>query len=358
MRTMTPILSLVFLASLAPACAPPPPKAAIASDAPSAPVKVATTVAETEQIPRLLPLTGTLEPNAESAVAANASGQVVRVFVERGSVVVKGAPLVQLDTRLSSLSAAEAQANLESIRTQKVQADTDCERNRRLLERQAITAVEFEKADSSCKVQQQQLAAAESRLRQAAVAVGNATIRAPFAGVVRERTVNVGEYVNPAAKVVHLVQTDPIRVELTAGEADAAAIKLGQTLQFEVKALPGRSFTATVRYVAPSLRAASRDLIFEAVCPNPDGVLKPGMFATATLEIGTEPSVVVARSALRKDGETMRAFVVKDRHIEERVVHVARDMGERAAIKAGISGGERIVAGAIDGLKDGLEVQN
>lgn len=145
MRTMTPILSLVFLASLAPACAPPPPKAAIASDAPSAPVKVATTVAETEQIPRLLPLTGTLEPNAESAVAANASGQVVRVFVERGSVVVKGAPLVQLDTRLSSLSAAEAQANLESIRTQKVQADTDCERNRRLLERQAITAVEFEK---------------------------------------------------------------------------------------------------------------------------------------------------------------------------------------------------------------------
>jgi hypothetical protein len=92
------------------------------------------------------------------------------------------------------------------------------------------------------------------------------------------------------------------------------------------------------------------------VAPNADGSLKPGMFATAWLETGTEAMVVVPQTVLWKSGETVRAFVIKNGHLEERVVHVARELGNRSALTAGIAAGERIVRDASKQLKDGLAV--
>ena len=347
---------VILVAVLGHACMAPPAKNPSAASASVAPVKVASVVAATEALPRLLALTGTLKASAESSVAANANGQISRTFVERGSVVAKGAPLVTLDRRMALLSATEARANLEGIRSQKELADSACERNQRLFKRHIITAEEFEKTDSTCKVQKQSLAAAESRQRQATVSLADATVRAPFAGVVLERFVNVGEYVTANTKIVQLVQNDPVRIELVAGELDAAAVHVGQTVTFEVKAMPGKTFTATVRYVAPALREATRDLVFEAVASNADGTLKPGMFTTAWLQAGMEPTVVVPQTALCKSGETVRAFVIKNGHLEERVVHVARELGGRAAVKEGIVAGDRIVSDASKQLKDGLAV--
>lgn len=348
--------AVVLLAVFGHACTPSAKHSPRVDSAPVTPIKVASVVAATESVPRLLPLTGTLKASAQSAVAANTNGRISRTLVERGSVVAKGAPLVILDQRMASLSAAEARANLEGIRSQKQLADNSCERNGRLFQRHVITAEEFEKADSTCRVQSHSLAAAESRQRQATVNLTDATVRAPFAGVVLERLVNVGEYVTANTKIVELVQSDPVRLELVAGEQDAATVHVGQMVSFEVKAMPGQSFSATVRYVAPALREATRDLVFEAVASNADGRLKPGMFATAWLEVGTEPTVVVPRSALWRSGETTRAFVIKDGHVEERVVHLGRDLDGRTTLKAGVAAGERIVREASGQLKDGLAV--
>jgi membrane fusion protein, multidrug efflux system len=348
--------AVILLVVLGQACTPPAARGPRSDATTVAPVKVASVVATTESVPRLIPMTGTLKASAQSAVAANANGRVSRTLVERGSVVAKGAPLVVLDQRMASLSAAEARANLEGIRSQKQLADSTCERNRRLFQRHVITAEEFEKADSSCRVQSHSLAAAESRQQQATVSLTDAIVRAPFAGVVLDRAVNVGEYVTADTKVVELVQSDPVRLELAAGEQDAAAVHVGQAVSFEVKAMPGQRFTATVRYVAPALREATRDLIFEAVAANADGTLKPGMFATAWLEAGTESAVVVPLSALWKSGETLRVFVIKNGRLEERVVHAGRDVDGRTILKAGVSAGERIVRETNGQLKDGLAV--
>jgi membrane fusion protein (multidrug efflux system) len=349
------LIAALFAAS-GQACMPSPPRSRGTDAAAVAPVEVASIVTATEAVPRLIFLTGTLKASAESSVAANATGRVSRTFVERGAVVAKGAPLVTLDRRLALLSAAEARANLEGIRSQKELADSACERNQRLFKRHIITAEEFEKTDSTCKVQKQSLAAAESRQRQATVTLSDATVRAPFAGVVMERFVNIGEYVTANTKIVELVQNDPVRIELAAGELDAAAVHVGQEVSFEVKAMPGRTFTATVRYVAPALRAATRDLVFEAVASNADGRLKPGMFATAWLEAGAEAMVVVPQTALWQSGETVHLFVIKNGHLEERVVHVVRELGRRTAVKAGVVAGERIVRDVGNQLKDGLAV--
>jgi membrane fusion protein, multidrug efflux system len=345
----------ILFAALAASCSQPSADATSARPA-VAPIEVATAVASTEQVPRLLRLTGTLRANAESAVAANASGQVVDVFVERGSSVVEGTPLIQINKRMASLSATEARANVEGIRRQKELADNEYARSKRLFERQLISAQDLEKAESNTKVLAQSLASAEARQRQSAVALSDTTVRAPFSGVVSERSVEVGEYVTPGTKVADLVQSDPIRIVLTVGEGDAGAVRVGQPLRFEVKAIPGRAFDAEVRYVAPGLRQATRDLVFEAVAPNPDGGLRAGMFATASVQTGTEDLVVVPNSALHEGSDTVRVYVVKNRRLEERVVHVARDLGDRSAVTAGIAAGERVVTSARERLRDGLAV--
>ena len=351
------VLPFVVLGMVAAAgCTGAAPSTEVAAVA-SARTKVETVTATVRAVPRTMRLTGSLAANAHSDVAANATGRVARVFVERGSAVTEGTPLVQLDTRQITLVAAEARAGLQASRTQKGQADSECERTERLFERHVITKQEYERTSASCRVASTSVAAAEARLHQAALTESDATVRAPFDGVVVARHVEVGEYVRPDTTIAELVQVDPMRLEASIGEADSASIREGQTLNFEVKALPGRTFTATVHYVSPALRAATRDLVFEAVVPNPDGALKPGMFATAALDVGTEERVVLPRTALRVDGTDARAFVVQGDHLEERLVQCSREAGDEIVILRGVAAGERVVARDVDGLRDGLPVE-
>lgn len=349
---VTGFLVLMFLACASPAGQPLP-----GSGATSTPAKVQTIVAQIEPVAREVVLTGSLMANAESDVAATVSGQVMRTFVERGRAVRKGEALVRLDARSAEASAAEARANLESSRLQKTLSESQCDRNRKLYERHVITQEEHDSTDSGCRQQDQAVRAQKARARQAEVTLFNQIVRAPFDGVVDARHVDVGEYVQAGSHIARIVQTDPLRLELTAGEAEAGAIQAGQPVTFQVKAMGEQPWRAIVRYVAPALRNATRDLVFEAVVDNPDGTLKPGMFVTARIEVGKEDRVVLPASAIRMDGNDPRVFVVVDSHLEERVVQVGESTTDGVVIRKGVETGETVVARDVESLKDGQAVE-
>jgi RND family efflux transporter MFP subunit len=278
-------------------------------------------------------------------------------MVERGSYVAKGAPIAQLDVRSATLSAAEADANLETSRTQRAQAEADCARFARLLEKGAISQAEFDRQTSACKTSITTAAAAGSRAELAKQTLGDATIRAPFPGLVAERYVSVGEYVRADSKVAHLIDIDPLRLELTLPEKNLGAVSKGQHVQFEVAAFPKQSFSGVVHYIGPAVRAATRDLVFEAVVDNKDKLLRPGLFATARLDAGTQKVAVVPKAALRQDGETFRVFAVVNQHIEERVVQTGPTVGDGIAIFKGVVAGDKIVEHPTEAIVDGLDVE-
>ena len=119
-------------------------------------------------------------------------------------------------------------------------------------------------------------------------AVDDTTIRAPFDGWVAEKLVAVGEQISSgmqATKVVTLVRIDPLRLSLTVPQQDIGRIQPGQTVRFHVDSFPDRTFEATVRFIAPVVTNDTRSMVVEAVAPNPDGALRPGLFATAELEL-------------------------------------------------------------------------
>lgn len=349
---------VAFVAIVAAGCDRPAASApSQSSSARPRPVHVDTVPVTEREMPNALMLAGTLKPNQESELAANANGRVLRTMVERGSYVAKGTALAQLDTRSATLSAAEAQANLETARTQKSQAEADCARFQRLMDKGAIAPAEYDRQTSACKSALSSATAAESRALLANQTLGDATIRAPFPGLVSERYVSIGEYVRADSRVAHLIDIDPLRLELTIPEQNLGAVKQGQKVQFQVSAFPGQTFTGTVHYIGPSVRAATRDLVFEAVVDNKDKLLRPGLFATARLDAGTQKLPVVPKSALKPDGETFRAFVVVDKHLEERVVQTGAQAGDQIAILKGLTAGEKIVAKPGDAISDGLDVE-
>jgi membrane fusion protein (multidrug efflux system) len=324
-------------------------------------VQVATAPVAERTMPRVLTLTGTLVANRKSEVAADAAGKVVETFVERGSWVSKGQPLARLDGSRAALAEEEAQAQLAAAELQSGLARRDCERAERLFAAGAITQAEYDRMRTSCTATGWSTTAAAARGRIAQRAVSDSVLRAPFAGLVAERFVTEGEYVHPDTRVATVLQIDPVRLELSVPESAVAAITAAAEVEFQVSAFPGQTFRGQVRYLGPAVRRASRDLVVEAVIPNGDRRLRPGMFATAQVKIGDTRAAVVPASALRDQGGEPRIFVVAGgappRRLEERLVQLGPRDGAEVVVLSGVRAGEVVATPASPALRDGLLVR-
>ncbi|HVR62154.1 MAG TPA: efflux RND transporter periplasmic adaptor subunit [Polyangia bacterium] len=335
------------------------PDKGIGRDA-EAPIKVDLTPVSERPMPRFLTLSGTLTPNEESEVAAGASGKVLATYVERGMYVKKGAVLAKLDRRTLESAAAEASAQLESSRAQQALAKSDCERTQRLFDKGAISRVEYDKAHAGCTTAEWTSAAAAARKASTATALADTEIKAPFSGIVAERTVTAGEFVTPSTKVATVLEIDPLRLELTVPESYVQLIGKNMAVQFRTaNDENGPPLRATVRYIGPAVRRASRDLIIEAVVNNPDRQLRPGLFVVARLDLGERPALVVPAAAIRDDGSTKRVYVAGagEKRLEERLVQIGEARSGFVTVVAGVNKGERVVATLNPTVRDGARFE-
>jgi membrane fusion protein (multidrug efflux system) len=325
--------------------------------APVAKVHVQTAPVVEQSVPKLLRLTGVLSSNERTDLAANASGRVVRTFVERGDHVAQGALLAQLDARSAVLSRAEAEANVTSATEQLKNLRADCQRYVSLLAKGAITQQEYDRQTTSCSTQAATEEAARARAASAAQTLTDSAIRAPFAGVIAERFVHVGDYVHADTRVVTLLVDDPLRLELTVPEANIGSVHPGLTVSFQTVAVPGRTFEANVKYMGGEIREATRDLVVEAVTANADHALLPGMFVTADLPVGEVTLPVVPKTALVSRPENDVVFAVVEGHLEERVVQLGPKVGDVVAIADGVKKGDQVVVSPPENAVDGAQVE-
>lgn len=336
---------------------PDPSKAELTSAQQIAAVRVEARPAIEQSMPEYLTVTGSLRASQESEVAADASGKVTQTFVERGQRVSKGDPLALLDARGASISATQAAAQSGLARAQVDQAQRECERVASLFKSGAISQGEFDRTTSQCQTTQFSAAAAQAQQQNAQKIVGDSLIRAPFSGIVGERYVNVGQYVTPSTRVASLYSPDPLRLELTVGEAKVAALRVDAPVRFTVSAYPDKTFLGSVKFISPNVRPSTRDLVIEALCPNADFALKPGMFAVARLEAGEKNLPVVSKSSVKRDEGPARIFVVVDKRIQERIVQTGGEKDDAVAILVGVKAGELVVVSPGPDVRDGAAVQ-
>lgn len=322
-----------------------------------APIKVQTVAVAEKPMPEHLVLTGTLKASQESQVAADAAGKVTATFVERGQKVKKGDTLAILDARGAALQVSTLNAQSQLAQANLEQSQRECERVKALRDTGAISQAEYDRTTSQCQSGQWSVAAAQAQQKSAQKLIGDSVIRSPFDGIVGERSVNVGQYVQPSSVIVSLYAPDPLRLELTVPEQNVGGLKPEQVVTFSVSSYEKDTFQGKVRYIAPNVRPQTRDLIIEAECPNADFRLKPGMFAVATLETSEKPLPALPTNALKKEAESTKAFVVVDKHVQERVVQIGAEKDGFTAVLVGVNKGDLVVIAPGPDVRDGAKVQ-
>jgi membrane fusion protein (multidrug efflux system) len=318
---------------------------------------VKTVKVSTQAMPEYLTLTGSLKASQESDVAADASGRVTATFAERGQKVKQGDTLAVLDARGASITAAAANAQTNLAKAQLEQAQKECDRVQQLFKTGAISQAEYDRTTSACQTNQWAAAAAQAQQQNAQKVVGDSIIRAPFTGIVGERFVNVGQYVQPQTRVVSLYAPDPLRLELTVPEGNVGAVKPDLPVQFTVATFGDQRFTGSLKFISPNVRPSTRDLVVEALCPNPDGKLRPGMFAVAQLQVGEREMPTVPQSAVKKDETGARVFVLDGKRVQERIVQLGGDKDGSVGVVAGVKAGELVVDAPAPEVRDGVEVR-
>ena len=319
-------------------------------------VAVETAAVELRRMPRHLTLTGSVVANLQSEMAANVSGRVVATMVERGQAVKGGQLIALVDSKAAGFSAAAAAAQANLADTQGSQARQDCARAEQLMATNAIAKAEYDRLKSQCAAQLWSARAAGATASLARKLAGATQIRAPFTGVIGERYVNPGEYVQPPTRVASIYSLNPVRVSISVPETAVGQIKDRQSLDVHVAAWPDRSFPAMVRYVSPALRAQTRDLLVEASADNKDGALRPGMFATVSLLVGDEMQPTVPSDALKIDGTVKRIFLARDGQAFEMVVRTGATDGGRTAVLEPLDDKTLVIRRPPPGLHDGSPI--
>lgn len=316
-------------------------------------IAVQTGTVELRDMPKIVTLLGNVAADRQSEVAANVAGRVVLTPIERGQSVKAGEALVIVDSRAANLSASAATAQAELAATQSSQAAADCERAERLHAQGAMGQAEFDRQHTQCKAQQFQASAARAQAGLSSKLAADATVRAPFSGVIGERYVNAGEYVQPHTRIASMYTLDPVRITVSVPERGVSLVRTGVNLDIEVAAWPGRVFPATVEFVSPALRTMQRDLLIEARAANPDGALRPGMFATVQVSVGDEKLATVPFDAIRTDGDVRRLFLARDGHAFEMVVRTGVTRDGRIAVYEDLAADTLVIRQPSAELRDG-----
>ena len=295
----------------------------------SLPVEAVTVKAEPLQAG--ITTVGTLRADESVVIRPEINGRLVAVHFEEGQRVAQGDKLFSMDASVTEADLREAQANYENARRGNERA-TD------LGARQLLSRSDVDTARAQLGVTQARVASARAQLEKT-------TIVAPFNGVIGLREVSVGEVLSPGQALVNLVRLDPMEVDFSLPEGELAAVAAGQPVRLTVDAFPDKFFTGEVMAIEPVIDVNSRSAKVRARVPNPDYLLRPGLFARVTLEVGEAgaSAIVIPEQALLQEGETRFVYVVKDGKAARAVVKTGQRLPGRVAIVEGLSDGDQVI---------------
>ena len=306
-------------------------------------VAVRTIAIEPRNVEDALTLPARIEPLQEANLGAERAGRVVEILADKGQTVAEGQPLLRVDGRL--WDAARRRAEIEAR-----DAARDLKRWKELEKTGAVSASEYEGIE-------RRRDAAEIALEEAETMLAQCEVRAPFAGTVVDRLVDVGDYANEGQVVYRVIRLDRVKLAFDVPEQALGGLQPGQTKAFTLAALPGREFTGTATFVSSQADRASNSFAAELEADNADGALKAGMIAQVTLvrQERAGALVVPLAAVVPRKGEHYVYATVDGRAVRKRV-RIAALTGHEAVLESGVEPGDRIVVEGHRGLQDGMKV--
>jgi RND family efflux transporter MFP subunit len=352
--------------------------------------EVAVVQAKIEHWPETIRVQGSLLAYEDATVGSKLAGRVETVAVDLGSIVKAGEPLVtlvrsELDLRVQlaesqlqqacaaigiTSSADESQFYVQSApgvmleRAMVNEAQNNVERGRQLIASRAISQGEYDAFVAQLKAAQARYNAAMNLVAEQVSVIGvrrkelalaqqtvtDSRIVAPFDGVVGERRVSPGEFVQAGQAVVTLVRTDRLRFTAGVPESRAAAVRVGQRVEIEVNKENSPPLAVTISRVSPTVMQSSRSILIEADVPNSKLEFQAGLFAEAELVVDpSADAVVVPASAVSRFAGVQKVWLVTDGVARQQTVRTGRADDSRVEIIEGLAPGSLLVLNAAEG---------
>jgi RND family efflux transporter MFP subunit len=327
-------------------------------------LKVITQTIGTAKLNETIPVTGSFEPLISVEIVPEVSGQLQKLQLEDGTPVDVGVgveegkviAVINHDIYLARLAECQAALNAGKVAL----ADAEREKNRmvKLFEAGSATEQIKDKAVTAADLAAAQLEQAQAALEMAKVNVDKATIEAPVSGIVAKKYVDEGNMVGPSTPLVRIVQINTLKVKGGVSERYLPKLVSGKTpVNIKTDAYPQDEFEGMVYKVGVAVDPVTRTDEVEIRVPNPDGKLKPGMFARMTIEVSQKECVVVPDSALVREADQAYVFVVNNNIARRCRVKIGIWQGQLHEVLDGVSPGDVVVTHGQTQLKDGQTVE-
>ncbi len=302
---------------------------------------------------------GDLRARFQTMIAAEIAGRVTELSVDEGGSVEQGAVVIKIDPERRRLDLAAAQARLAQARANLRQETSKVDRVRKLRSENISSEERLEEAETALLLAESSVRAEEAAVGVASRALRDASVSAPFGGLVAKRSVELGEYVEPGKPLFELVSMTPLDVIFSLPELDSQRISVGQTIQLTVAAPADRTFEAKVTFIAPTVDPGTRTLRIKAEVDNADGVLRPGLFARVLVGTDQRRSVLMVpeEALVQREGSAWLFVIGEGDRVRRVQVETGHQSKGRIEVRGeGISAGDRIVRRGHGGLADGMVV--
>jgi multidrug efflux pump subunit AcrA (membrane-fusion protein) len=334
-----------------------------------------------------LVLPGNIQAITEAPVLARATGYIKTRLVDIGDRVKEGQLVAEIDApelghqvgqaksgvELAKAGLEQANANLVQGQTNEKLYQTTAQRWSNLVAKGAVSRQDndtyqaqyqaqvatVDALEKAVNVAKSNVSGAESNLQRLIEMQSYTMVRAPFAGVITQRNIDVGALVNEGATLLYRIsQTGTLRIYVNVPQADASAVHVGQAAKITISDLPSRVFQGKVTRTADSLDPASRTLLAEVQVPNEAGLLMPGMYAQVDFTtLRAEPPLLIKGDALvvRANGPQV-AIVEPDNTIHFQTVTLGRDYGDKIEILSGLQAGQQVAVNPGDYIQEHAKV--
>jgi RND family efflux transporter MFP subunit len=333
-------------------------------------------------------LPGTMQPITEAPVLARADGYIKRRLVDIGDHVAAGQLLAEIEAPELDQQVKQAAAALDQTQSGLEQANANLAQGLANRELARVSAVRYgnlqqrgivsRQENDTYQAQYQASAASVESLQKAVAAAQNNVsaaqanlarlkdmfsylkVRAPFAGVVTLRNIDLGTLVTGGNTMLfRLAQTGVLRIFINVPQANASQVRVGQTTELSLNERPGMKFTGRITRSSDSLDPATRTMLVEVQVPNPRGDLLPGMYASVTLRAAREipPLLIPSEALVARAQGTLAAVVDRAGIVHFTPIQVGRDSGTELEVLSGLEAGMQVIVNPNDKVREGVAVE-
>ncbi|RZJ97185.1 MAG: efflux RND transporter periplasmic adaptor subunit [Brevundimonas sp.] len=317
---------------------------------------VTAATASLADLPRSVIASGSVSAWEEVPVGAETGGLVATaVYVDEGTYVRQGQPLVQLNDALLRAQLRQQQASVQTAQANAARDDAALARAQELKERGFLSQASLDNALADQRASRANLASAQASLSETQTRLSQATIRAPVAGLIISRSVTRGQIVAAGTELFRMVRDGRLELDAQVPEAELPLVRAGQSAGITADQATG-PVSGRVRIVTPEVDPQTR-LGVARVALNPGSGLRPGMFARATIDVGAAPALTVpAQSVVFRDGKAGVYVIGANNVVHFNQVTTGDRAGPNVVIAGGIPAGSRVVVQGAGFLGDGDRV--